>query len=60
MPSALPSIGFQAVILCGAGEGLHPFAGDENLVPKALLQVANKPMIYYPIEWCEKAGISCQ
>ncbi|KAI5851059.1 nucleotide-diphospho-sugar transferase [Tricharina praecox] len=55
MPSAHPSIGFQAVILCGPGTGLYPFTGAEDL-PKALLPIANKPMLHYPLEWCEKAG----
>jgi len=55
MPSAHPSIGFQAVILCGPGTGLYLFTGAEDL-PKALLPIANKPMLHYPLEWCEKAG----
>lgn len=59
MPSAQhPAIGFQAVILCGPGTSLYPFTQDEDL-PKALLPVANKPMLHYPLEWCEKAGFDC-
>lgn len=58
MPSAHPSIGFQAVILCGPGTSLYPFTGSEDL-PKALLPIANKPMLHYPLEWCEKAGFDC-
>ena len=56
MPSAHPSIGFQAVILCGPGTGLYPFTED---LPKALLPIANKPMLHYPLEWAEKAGFDC-
>lgn len=55
-----PSNGFQAVILCGPGTSLHPFTGAEpGDLPKALLPVANKPMLHYPLEWCEKAGFEC-
>ncbi|KAL7269445.1 Translation initiation factor eIF-2B subunit gamma [Rhizina undulata] len=56
MPSAHPSTGFQAVILCGPGTSLYPFTGAEDM-PKALLPIANKPMLHYPLEWCEKAGV---
>lgn len=60
MPSAHPSIGFQAVILCGPGLGLYPFTGSgPDDAPKALLPIANKPMLHYPLEWCEKAGFTC-
>jgi translation initiation factor eIF-2B subunit gamma len=59
MPSAQsPDIGFQAVILCGPGTSLYPFTGAEDL-PKALLPIANKPMLHYPLEWCEDAGFRC-
>lgn len=51
-------IGFQAVILCGPGTSLHPFTDALDL-PKALLPIANKPMLHYPLEWCEKAGFDC-
>ncbi|KAL7267943.1 Translation initiation factor eIF-2B subunit gamma [Rhizina undulata] len=58
MPSGHPFTGFQAVILCGPGNSLYPFTltGAED-IPKALLPIANKPMLDYPLEWCEKAGV---
>ncbi|CAG8448003.1 11234_t:CDS:10 [Acaulospora colombiana] len=47
---------FQAIVLAGYGNSLYPLTEDNN-VPKALLPVANKPMLYYVLEWLEKAGI---
>ncbi|RHZ81079.1 hypothetical protein Glove_123g40 [Diversispora epigaea] len=47
---------FQAIILAGYGHKLYPLT-EENNVPKALLPVANKPMIHYVLNWLEKAGI---
>ncbi|KAI5851437.1 nucleotide-diphospho-sugar transferase [Morchella snyderi] len=49
-----PGPGFQAIILCGPGTSLYPFTGVEELLPKALIPIANKPMILYPLEWCQK------
>lgn len=50
---------FHAVILCGTGKNLSPLSSvRENGLPKALLPVANKPMLSYPLSWCEKAGFS--
>lgn len=47
---------FHAVILCGAGHGLSPFSRVRSTgTPKALLPIANRPMVDYVIEWCEKA-----
>ncbi|KAJ8659657.1 hypothetical protein O0I10_004636 [Lichtheimia ornata] len=49
---------FQAVVLAGYGSTnrLYPISDEENM-PKALLPVANKPIISYTLEWLEKAGI---
>ncbi|KAK9486619.1 nucleotide-diphospho-sugar transferase [Lipomyces starkeyi] len=47
---------FQAIILCGPGKGLEPLVSP--LLPKALLPIANKPMLYYALEWCQRAGLS--
>ncbi|CAG8514590.1 18630_t:CDS:10 [Acaulospora morrowiae] len=47
---------FQAIVLAGYGTSLYPLTEDNN-VPKALLPVANKPMLYYVLEWLERAGI---
>jgi len=34
---------------------LYPLTEEDNL-PKALLPIANTPLIYFPLEWCQKAG----
>ncbi|KAF9481563.1 UDP-3-O-glucosamine N-acyltransferase, partial [Pholiota conissans] len=50
---------FLAVLLAGFGNELGPLTydyGDEPC-PKALLPVANKPLIEYTLEWIEKSGI---
>ncbi|KAK9458108.1 nucleotide-diphospho-sugar transferase [Dipodascopsis uninucleata] len=47
---------FQAIILCGPGRDLAPLVSAS--LPKALLPIANKPMIYYSLEWCQRAGIT--
>jgi translation initiation factor eIF-2B subunit gamma len=47
---------FQAVVYCGQGSRLYPFTDKENH-PKALLSVAGKPLIHYPLEWLEQEGI---
>ncbi|CAG8481368.1 7800_t:CDS:10 [Ambispora leptoticha] len=47
---------FQAIVLAGFGNYLYPLTEDNNL-PKALLPIANKPMIYYVLDWLERAGI---
>lgn len=57
MPSVV-DLGFQVVILCGSGASLYPFTQTDDL-PKALLPVANRPMIYYSLDYCEKAGVKC-
>lgn len=59
MPHAtLPSPGFQAVILCGPGASLDTFTSNLEEFPKALVPIANKPMVWYPIEWCSRMGIT--
>lgn len=49
---------FQAIILCGPGTELTPLVSP--YLTKALLPIANKPMLYYSLEWCQRAGISCK
>ncbi|KAK6540035.1 hypothetical protein TWF694_008867 [Orbilia ellipsospora] len=56
MPSAHNSLGLTAVILCGEGTDLKPIISAQKL-PKALLPVANKPMLQYPLEWVLDAGL---
>ncbi|KAJ1978853.1 Translation initiation factor eIF-2B subunit gamma [Dimargaris cristalligena] len=47
---------FQAIILAGNQGNIYPLAADDNL-PKALLPIANRPMIAYPLQWLEATGI---
>ncbi|KAJ3218191.1 hypothetical protein HDU67_006453 [Dinochytrium kinnereticum] len=47
----------KGIILAGRGTRMFPLAEEENL-PKALLPVANKPMIHYQLQWLEDARIN--
>jgi hypothetical protein len=59
MPHATaPTTDFQALILCGPGESLNPFNSNPDELPKALIPIANRPMVWYPLEWCHRAGIT--
>jgi translation initiation factor eIF-2B subunit gamma len=60
MPHALPvaSPGLQALILCGPGHSLETFTSNPEETPKALLHVANRPMVWYPLDWCHRMGIT--
>lgn len=58
MPSAHHALGLTVIILCGEGSDLKPITTTLKL-PKALLPVANKPMIQYPLEWVLEAGLDC-
>ena len=60
MPHALnmPQSGFQALVLCGPGIGLSTFTSVPTDFPKALVQVANRPMIWYVLDWCYRAGVT--
>ncbi|ODQ48133.1 hypothetical protein PICMEDRAFT_72113 [Pichia membranifaciens NRRL Y-2026] len=47
---------FNAVIFCGEGHNLVPLTSPgESRISKALLPVANKPLIEYVLEWCDQA-----
>ena len=47
---------FQAVLLAGGlGERLYPLTQKSC---KALLPIANEPMIFYPLTWLERAGFT--
>ncbi|KAJ7733773.1 UDP-3-O-glucosamine N-acyltransferase [Mycena maculata] len=50
---------FLAVVLAGFGNELSPLTSDhgDEPCPKALLPVANVPLIDYPLAWLEKSGI---
>ena len=60
MPHAtnMPSPGFQAIILCGPGVSLNTFTSNPEEYPKALVPIANRPMVWYPLDWCYRAGIT--
>ncbi|KAF2652937.1 hypothetical protein K491DRAFT_603859 [Lophiostoma macrostomum CBS 122681] len=59
MPHAtLPSPGFQALILCGPGASFTTFTSTPQDIPKALLPIANRPMVWYPLEWCYRMGVT--
>lgn len=47
---------FHTFILCGPGKQLAPFSKERSTgIPKALLPVANRPMVEYVLDWCERA-----
>ncbi|KAI9802150.1 MAG: hypothetical protein M1833_002071 [Piccolia ochrophora] len=60
MPHAqsMPPPGFQALILCGPGVSLNTFTSSPQDFPKALVPIANRPMVWYPIDWCYRMGIT--
>ncbi|GIK04938.1 hypothetical protein Aspvir_009037 [Aspergillus viridinutans] len=60
MPHSIlvPSTGFQALILCGPGVSLNTFTSNPEEFPKALLPIANRPMVWYPLDWCYRMGIT--
>ncbi|KAK5110838.1 hypothetical protein LTR62_005549 [Meristemomyces frigidus] len=59
MPHAtLPSPALQALILCGPGISLNTFTSKPSDLPKALIPLANRPMVWYPLDWCYRMGIT--
>ena len=59
MPHAvMPQSGFQALILCGPGIGLSTFTSVPSEFPKALVSVANRPMVWYVLDWCYRMGVT--
>lgn len=47
---------FHAIVLCGPGKQMTPFSQVRSTgTPKALLPIANRPMVDYALEWCENA-----
>ena len=56
----MPSPGFQALILCGPGVSLNTFTSLPEQFPKALVSIANRAMIWYPLEWCYRMGITSE
>ena len=62
MPHALsmPPPGFQAIILCGPGSSFPTFTANPDENPKALIPIANRPMVWYPIEFCYRMGVTSE
>ena len=58
VPVAVPPTGFQALILCGPGVSLNTFTSNPEEFPKALIPIANRPMVWYPLDWCYRMGIT--
>ncbi|QIW98019.1 hypothetical protein AMS68_003537 [Peltaster fructicola] len=59
MPHAThPSPGLQALVLCGPGVSLNTFTSIPEEFPKALVPIANRPMVWYAIDWCHRMGIT--
>ncbi|CAG8035482.1 unnamed protein product [Penicillium nalgiovense] len=56
MPQAGP-MDFQALILCGPGGLLNTFTSRPEEYPKCLIQVANRPMVFYAIDFCRRSGV---
>ncbi|EXJ92651.1 hypothetical protein A1O3_01203 [Capronia epimyces CBS 606.96] len=54
----MPQSGFQALILCGPGIGLSTFTSVPAEFPKALVEVANRPMVWYVLDWCYRMGVT--
>ncbi|OAP64383.1 hypothetical protein AYL99_00355 [Fonsecaea erecta] len=54
----MPQTGFQALILCGPGIGLSTFTSVPAEYPKALVEVANRPMVWYVLDWCYRMGVT--
>ncbi|EWZ49472.1 translation initiation factor eIF-2B subunit gamma [Fusarium oxysporum f. sp. radicis-lycopersici 26381] len=60
MPHAvsMPSTGLQALILCGPGSSFPTFTSNPDESPKALLPIANRPMVWYALDFCYRMGIT--
>lgn len=54
----MPDPGLQALILCGPGSSFTTFMTNPDENPKALLPIANRPMVWYPIDFCHRMGIT--
>ncbi|KAF4589795.1 Translation initiation factor eIF-2B subunit gamma [Ophiocordyceps camponoti-floridani] len=60
MPHAISMAapGLQALILCGPGSSLATFTSDPDENLKALLPIANRPMVWYSIDFCLRMGVT--
>lgn len=52
------TIPFQAIILCGPGSSFPTFTTNADQNPKALLPIANRPMVWYAIDFCRRMLIT--
>jgi translation initiation factor eIF-2B subunit gamma len=55
MPAKLAAL--QALILCGPGSSFPTFTANPDEHPKALLSIANRPMIWYSLQYCYRMGV---
>jgi hypothetical protein len=55
---SMPQSGFQALVLCGPGIGLSTFTSIPDEYPKALVSIANRPMVWYVLDWCYRMGVT--
>lgn len=60
MPHSIPvpPSGFQALILCGPGASLNTFTTNPEEYPKCLIPVGNRVMLYFPMTYALRAGIT--
>jgi NDP-sugar pyrophosphorylase family protein len=56
----MPAPGFQAIILCGPGSSFPTFTANPDENPKALIPIANRPMVWYPIDFCYRMGVTSE
>jgi translation initiation factor eIF-2B subunit gamma len=56
--TSTPYTGFQALILCGPGLSMNTFTSVPSEFPKALVQIANRPMVWYVLDWCYRCGLT--
>ncbi|KAL8776539.1 MAG: hypothetical protein Q9213_008234, partial [Squamulea squamosa] len=49
---------FQALIFCGPGVSYNTFTSTPEDFPKALIPIANRPMVWYPLDWCHRVNIT--
>ncbi|KAJ2510285.1 Translation initiation factor eIF-2B subunit gamma [Coemansia sp. RSA 1939] len=47
---------FKAVVLALPDDNMYPLTERQSM-PKALLPIANKPMLWYVLQWLEQGGI---
>ena len=56
-PRMAPSLDLQVLIFCGPGLSFNTFTSAPEEFPKALIPIANRPMIWYPLDWCHRMSI---